>query len=285
VTPHPNVTLIGVGLIGGSIGQALRARRLAGRVVGVGRDPGRLEEARRLGAIDEGATDLARAVAAADVVVVCTPVDRIAAEARRAAALAPGHALVTDAGSTKARIVAEVEADPRARAAFVGAHPIAGSERNGVAHARPDLFDGRPCALTPTDRTPPDRLGRARAFWSSIGCTLVELDPESHDRALAATSHLPHVVAAALASAAGADRLDLAAGAYRDTTRVAAADPALWTAIFLENRAPLLDALDRLDAQLDAFRRALRDADAPALLDWWRSARENRLRFERPKSP
>jgi prephenate dehydrogenase len=162
----------------------------------------------------------------------------IAADARRAAEGGPEDVLVTDAGSTKRRIVAEVEAHPRALAAFVGAHPIAGSERKGVAHARADLFEGRVCVLTPTARTPPERRDRARRFWELLGCRTLEMAPDDHDAALARTSHLPHAVAAALAAAVPAELLALAAGAYRDGTRVAGSDPDLWAGIFLENRRP-----------------------------------------------
>jgi len=276
------VAIIGVGLIGGSIGLALRARGLAGRVVGVGRDRARLEEARRLGAIDEPSTDLAEGVAGADVVVACTPVTRIVADILDASRLGPASALVTDAGSTKRRIVEAVEADPRGLAAFVGAHPIAGSERQGVAHARADLFDGRACVLTPTARTPADRLDRARAFWSSLGCRVFEVDPTEHDARLARTSHLPHAVAAALAASVPPDLLPLAAGAYRDGTRVAGADAALWAGIFRENRRPVLDALDAFEGHLARFRAALEADDAASLLAWWDEARANRDRFETP---
>ena len=270
--------MVGVGLIGGSIGRALRERSLAGEVVGVGRNPETLLEAVRLGAIDRATTDLAVGVDGADVVVVCSPVHQIAALAVRSAAAAP-HALVTDAGSTKRTIVESVEADARGRAAFVGAHPIAGSERSGAAHSDGNLFVGRACVLTPTRRTPPDRLARARSFWSALGCRLVETDPGAHDQSLALTSHLPHAVAAALAATVPAEALGLAAGAYRDGTRVAGADPALWSAIFRENRAPLLQALDRFEHELGAFREALLDDDPTPLLAWWAAARERRAGF------
>jgi prephenate dehydrogenase len=274
------VAIVGVGLIGGSIGLALREKRLAGRVVGIGRDVSKLEEAQRLGAIDDYETDLAEGVADAEVAVVCTPVTRIVEDILAAARLGSDSILVTDAGSTKSRIVEGVERDHRGRAAFVGAHPIAGSERQGVAYARADLFEGRSCVLTPTPLTPPDRLERARSFWSSLGCRLFEVDPVGHDERLALTSHLPHAVAAALAASVPPDLLPFAAGAYRDGTRVAGADAALWAGIFRENRRPVLEALDEFEAQLAAFREALEADDLASLVAWWDSAKERRLRFE-----
>ena len=274
------VAIVGVGLIGGSVGLALRARGLADEVIGIGRNEAKLSEARRLGAIDTGVTDLSRGVGRADVVVVCTPVARIAHDVRDAAAHAHGGVLVTDAGSTKARIVEEVERDEQARRVFVAAHPIAGSERQGVAHGRADLFDRRACVLSPTPRTPLDRLERARGFWAGLGCRLIEMEPAAHDEALALTSHLPHAVAAALAASVPPEVLALAAGAYRDVTRVAGADPSLWTAIFRANRDPILHALAAYQSQLETFKHALTGDDERALQQWWEAARERRRRFD-----
>ena len=274
------VAVVGVGLIGGSVGLALRSRALADRVVGVGRHEVSLAEAARVGAVDEFTTDLTRAVAEADVVVVCTPVTEVALTVRLVAAKGPADVLVTDAGSTKRRIVEDVERDSRARGVFVGGHPIAGSERKGAAFADATLFNGRACVLTPTPRTPADRLRRAREFWAALGCRVVELDPAAHDEALALTSHLPHAVAAALAASVPAEALGLAAGAYRDGTRVAGSDAALWSGIFRENRDPLLHALDRFSDELSEFRRALEAGDDPAVLAWWSAARSRRGRFD-----
>jgi prephenate dehydrogenase len=279
------VAIVGVGLIGGSIGLALRAKGLAERVVGTGRNHLMLDEARRLGAIDEGTTDPARGVAGAEVAVVCTPVMRIADDVRLAAEHGPGSILVTDAGSTKRRIVETVERDARSRAVFVAGHPIAGSERKGVTHAQADLFEGRVCVLTPTERTPADRLDRARAFWSRLGCRIVETDPAAHDEALALTSHLPHAVAAALAAAVPVEVLTLVGGAYRDGTRVAGSDAALWAGIFRENRAPVLQALARFQDQLAHFRHALESDDEEALRAWWDAAKARRSRFEAQNTP
>jgi prephenate dehydrogenase len=274
------VAIVGVGLIGGSIGLAVRARKAAKEVVGVGRDAARLDHAVRLGALDRGTTDLGEGVAAADVVVVCTPVNRVAEDVRRSAQTAPASVLVTDAGSAKRRIGDLVERHAESSSVFVGAHPLAGSERNGVSHARADLFDGRPCILTPTPRTRADRLQRAQAFWSGIGCRIVEMGPAEHDEVLAYTSHLPHAVAAALASSVPAEWLTLAAGAFRDGTRVAASDTELWTAIFRDNRGPLLKALDSLQEQLAGFKYALMTDDEEAIRRFWDKGRLRRDLFD-----
>jgi prephenate dehydrogenase len=253
--------------------------------VGVGRDRRRLEEARERGAIDLGTTDLAEGVSEASVVVVCTPVDRLADMLIEAAKSAPEDVLLTDAGSTKLSLVKRMEAAPQTCSRFVGAHPVAGSERSGVSNARADLFEGQTCVLTPTSLTPADRLERARAFWSGVGARLVEMPPDRHDEALASTSHLPHVAASALASAIDPAVLEVAAGAYRDGTRVAGADPDLWTAIYLENRRPLIDALDLYLARLTEFRDALADADSDRLRRLSAQGREHRAAFDRPEDP
>ncbi len=274
------VAVVGVGLIGGSIGLALRARGLASEVVGVGRDKDALERARARGAIDRGTTELARAVAAADVVVVCTPVDRIAETVRMVAESCPPDALVTDAGSVKRRLVEEIERHPLAADKFIGAHPLCGSEQSGADHARADLFQDRVCVVTPGARSRPDRLARAQAFWSGLGCRVMHLAPGEHDEILAYTSHLPHAVASALAASVPGDWLALAAGAYKDGTRVAAADAALWTAIFRDNRGPLLKAIGQMQERLDAFKFALMTDDEQAIRQCWERAKERRDRYD-----
>ena len=274
------VAIVGVGLIGGSIGLALRSRGLAERVVGVGRDLKTLQQARDRGIIDEATTDMEEGVAEAEVVVVCTPVSRIPHDVRRAAQAVPTGALVTDAGSTKRQIVETIESHLTASDVFVGAHPIAGSERAGAAHARAELLHDRVCVLTPTPRTSADRLQRARDFWGGLGCRMLEMSPTEHDEVLAYTSHLPHAMAAALASAVPAEWLALAAGAYRDGTRVAAADTGLWTAIFRDNRGPLLKALGTLEERVAAFKYAVMTDDEDAIRQWWDQARHRRRLFE-----
>jgi prephenate dehydrogenase len=274
------VAIIGVGLIGGSVGLALRQRGLAAKVVGIGRDRAALENIRRQGVIDGGTTSLEEGVSAAQVVVVCTPVNRIPDDVRRAAEAIGPDALITDAGSTKRQIVEAVERHPRSTSVFVGAHPLAGSERRGATHARDDLFQNRICMLTPTHRTPPEQLRRARTFWASLGCKLVEMSPGEHDEVLAHTSHLPHALAAALASSVPTEWQALAAGAFRDGTRVAAADTGLWTAIFRDNRGPLLKALGHLQQNLDAFKYALMTDDEDAIRRFWDDARRRRSLYD-----
>ena len=167
----------------------------------------------------------------------------------------PG-ALFTDGGSTKGNVLCGVEGRLPAHVRFVPAHPLAGSEKAGAEHARADLFDGRLTILTPTDETDPAAAARVGAFWEALGCRVLSMPPDEHDRALATTSHLPHAAAAGVAGVTPPDWLPLTAGGFRDTTRVAAGDPALWAAIFLANRGPVLRALDDYTRRMAEFRRA-----------------------------
>jgi prephenate dehydrogenase len=255
------LTIVGVGLIGGSIGLAARQRGLARRIRGVGRSQTSLDKALAVGAIDEGFLDLKAGVAGANVAVFCAPVDRIAEQVLQAAPACAQGALLTDAGSTKCRIVTAVEAELPARVAFVGAHPLAGSEKRGPAHAETHLFQGRWTILTPTPSTDPSALQRAQRFWQALGARVRLMNPHEHDRALAVTSHLPHLLASALAGILPPELCDFTATGFRDTTRVAGGDPELWAAIFEHNQALLLDALGPLENRLAEFRAALAGGD------------------------
>ncbi|HEX4143023.1 MAG TPA: prephenate dehydrogenase [Pirellulales bacterium] len=264
------VAIVGVGLIGGSIGLAVTRRGLAQSVVGIGRQPGTLAAARQAGAVAETSLDLATGVAGADLVLVCTPVGRIAADVV-AAAEHLTSALVSDVGSTKAGIVHDVEGQLcpagawRRGVRFLGGHPIAGSEQKGNAHARADLFDGRACVLTPTVKTNPSDAQKLAEFWSALGARVVKMSPADHDRALAAISHAPHVVAAALAAATPPADIALAGGGWLDATRIAAGDASLWQQILLANPANVLAAIDAFESKLAALRSAIERHDAGGL--------------------
>lgn len=261
------LTIVGVGLIGGSIGLAAKRHRLARRILGAGRQSPTLERARTLGAIDEVATDYLAAVQASDVVVFCTPVDRIAEQVLAAGAVGRPGTLLTDAGSTKAAIVEAVEGRLPAGVTFVGSHPLAGSEKRGPEHARADLFDGRLVIITPTATTPTAAVERTQAFWEALGARVRLMSPAEHDAALAVTSHLPHLVASALAGVLPDSLSELTATGFRDTTRVASGDPELWTGIFEQNRRAVLDSLTLLTERLGAFRQALDSRNHEALHD------------------
>lgn len=256
------VAIVGVGLIGGSIGKALQSRRLAERIIGVGRTPTSLDDARRSGAVTEVTTDLAAAVATAELVVVAAGV-AVIPELLDAidAAVEPGTLLV-DAGSAKARIVAAWERRRRSRRGrFVGGHPLAGSHRRGPAAADPALFAGRVAIVTPAPRTPPGDVTDAGSFWAALGATVFVMSPKEHDRILAVTSHAPHMIAAAVAAATPPAVRRFTAGGWRDTTRIAAGDPELWADIILENPGNVADALRRIAAETGKMLAAIEAGD------------------------
>jgi len=257
------LTLVGLGLLGGSVAKAARVVGLAREIVAVGRRRESLEPALRDGAVDLITTDVGEGVAGADFCVLATPVATLTALLPSVWRAAPDGAVITDVGSTKAGIVSGAEALARARPlAFVGSHPMAGSEQSGYGAARVDLFRGATVILTPTERTPPEALKRAAEFWEALGGRVSMLDPAAHDRAVAAISHLPHLIADALVDAVGrldSRFLDFAARGFKDTTRIAASDPRVWREIFQENRSALgvalcafRQALDHLEALIDA---------------------------------
>jgi prephenate dehydrogenase len=268
------ITVIGVGLIGGSVGLAARARRLARRVVGVGRDPRTLSRAVELGAIDSFFTRIPEGVAGSGLVVVCTPVDRIVEVIRTAVDHCRG-ALFTDAGSVKGGLYRAVHECLPDGSEYVPAHPLAGAEKAGVEHARADLFENRVTIVT-TDAVDADASERVEAFWAALGSRIVRMDADEHDRVLASTSHLPHAVASGVAISTPVGYLPLSAGGFRDVTRIAAGDPQLWTAIFQANREPVLAALRGFTEQLNEFRRCLETGDGAGLVKWLSDAKQVR---------
>lgn len=262
---------MGVGLIGGSIGLALRARRLAECVIGAGSRPATLDAALELGAITEIAADVRAAAARAELIVVCAPVGHIVEQVRAMAPHCRAGTLITDAGSTKAQIVHELSDAAAADSAwpgevvFIGSHPLAGTEKKGPRHATAELFANRTVVITPTPAAEESACVRLTEFWSSLGAGVVRMSADEHDRALALTSHLPHLVAAAVAGGTPAEFVPLTAGGWRDLTRIAAGDPALWRQILLANRANLQSAVDDLIGRLAEWRGALETADAEKL--------------------
>jgi prephenate dehydrogenase len=270
------ITIVGAGLIGGSLGMAVKQRGLARTVRGLGRRQASLDHARTLGTIDEGFVEPAPALQDADVVVYCTPVDHIAEQVLAHAPLCPAGALLTDAGSTKATIVAAVEGRLPGNVAFVGSHPLAGSEKRGPEHADADLFAGRWTVVTRTPRTDPAALARVSSLWQAVGARVTVMTPADHDSALAVTSHLPHLVAAALAGTLPAELAHLTASGFRDTTRIAGGDPELWAAIFTHNRDAVLQALAPFADRLSRFQTALAASDWPAVEALLRQAKKVR---------
>jgi prephenate dehydrogenase len=267
------VAIVGTGLIGASVG--LAARRAGHDLSGWDADPSALAAAAERGAV-EPAASAAEAVAGAELVVVAAPVTALAGEVRAALAAAP-EATVTDVGSTKHSVVEAVD-DPR----FVGGHPVAGAEVRGPAGAHAELFDGATWFLTPGATTEPERYRALHAFVSELGARPVAIDAEAHDRLLALTSHLPHALANLLLNQAGTTSVEghtalgAAGASFRDMTRVAGANPRIWIDIFLENAAPLSEALAEHRRRVEQLERALANGDAGFLARWIGESVEHR---------
>ena len=280
------IAILGPGLIGGSI--ALALRRLGGSHVTLwARRPEAVGEVIAAGCADAATADLAAAVEDADLVVLCVPVGAMPGLAAALATAIRGDCVVTDVGSVKAPLLAELRPIFRGHGRFVGSHPMAGSEHTGLAAARANLFDGTTCIVTPEPDTDAAALGAVRDFWKSIGCRVIELPAAEHDECVALVSHLPHLLAAALMNTVAQKNehaFRVVGPGFRDTTRVASGPPAMWREILRENSAAVLPAIDALIAKLAEFRQILALAgDGREIHDLLAVARATRERITFPK--
>lgn len=272
-------------MLGGSLGLALKRRRLAGSVVGFVRRAASVAECEKRGAVDLATRDLRRAVAGAELVVLCTPIAQMGPLVRQMLpALAKG-AMITDVGSVKGSVVRDLEPlSAKAGAHFVGSHPMAGSEKMGVEAACAELFEGAVCVVTPTRKSNRVSLRKVEELWGSVGARVIRLAPEAHDELVSRSSHLPHVVAAELANlvlGAGQPKAQarLCANGFRDSTRIASSAPEMWRDIALANRQNLARALGTFIEGLQAFRRALKKGDTRVIASFFEDAKRRRDRW------
>jgi prephenate dehydrogenase len=282
------VTLVGVGLLGGSLGLAIKQRRLAPKVDGFVRRSVSIGECEKLGVVDHATRDLGRAVEHADLVILCTPLGQMRETAlKMLPALKPG-AIVTDVGSVKGSVVEELESlIAGASAFFVGSHPMAGGEKTGVAAARADLFENAICIVTPTSSSNKDAVARVDGFWAALGARVLKMSPGTHDDLVSRSSHLPHVVAAELAnyvlSPAHPDEQALVcANGFRDTTRIASGSPEMWRDIALANRKNLARVLGVFIEDLQEFSLALEKGDVKAVEEFFEKAKQRRDKWCNP---
>ncbi len=285
--PFRRLAIIGVGLIGGSLARALRRAGKRLEIVGYGRNHLNLQRALELGVIDRFETRIADAVQGADMIVVAVPVGSMAKVLRELAPHVAAEAVVTDVGSTKGSVIDDARgALGELLPQFVPGHPIAGNERRGVEASTAGLFEDRAVLLTPVAETRPVALARVRAMWQTTGARVIEMDAGRHDRILAATSHLPHVLAFALVDTLA--RMDdseeifnYAAGGFRDFTRIASSDPLMWRDICVANRDAILAALGEYRNGLDAIMQAVERGDGDALMKLFERAKAVRDRAVR----
>ena len=283
-----HVAILGVGLIGGSLARALKRDRFCGTVSGYGRNRATLQKAVDLGVIDSYSTDPAKAVAGAGLVVLATPLSTTEVLCRGISPVLGDDTIITDVGSAKAGVVEAARSGLRAShfANFVPGHPIAGTEKSGVEHSFPQLFDDRLVILTPLPETSIRALELVQAMWDACRARVVKLSVERHDKVLAATSHLPHLLAYALVDCLARmqereEIFEFAAGGFADFTRIASSSPEMWHDICMANRDDLLRALDRFGEHLSGIRQSIEKGDSRRLLDIFTRAKKARDEFGR----
>jgi len=276
------LAVIGTGLIGGSFALALREAGAVERIVGIDSDPANLELALSMGLVDEIYEDACAGVAGADVVFISVPVCSIAAVLRLIApALSPG-CIVTDGGSVKAAIVSQCDALIPSLCSFVGGHPIAGTEHSGAAAAFAGLYKGKRCVITPGLTSHADAIDTVARLWEAAGTVVCKMEAGHHDRIFAEISHLPHAIAYTLVHAVGTadvegeNVLSYTAGGFRDFTRIASSDPAMWRDISLMNKEALLASIDGFTASLAELRRRIDCDDSSGLTEFFTTAKKFR---------
>ena len=277
------MALIGLGLIGSSISHAARRGGLVASVSGTARSPETRQTAMRLGLVDEVHESAAAAVQGADLVVLCVPVGSCGAVAQQIAAHVSEGAIITDVGSVKGSVVADVAPHLPPHVAFIPGHPIAGTENSGPEAGFAELFDDRWCILTPPSGSPPERVAQLKRFWEGLGSNVDVMTPEHHDMVLAITSHLPHLIAYNIVNTADhlervadAEVIKYSAGGFRDFTRIAASDPTMWRDVFLNNKEAVLEMLGRFSEDLSNLQRAIRFGDGDTLYKLFTDARRIR---------
>jgi prephenate dehydrogenase len=274
------LSILGVGLLGGSIGLALKKSLSSCKIVGYGHRPQTLESALKVGAIHEYTSDPTQAVRDCDVAILCTPVGTFEKLLKQ---IAPGlkeGAIVTDVGSTKRSVVKMGEMVLPSGTHFVGSHPMAGSEKRGVEYAREDLFSGALCITTPMRHTDPAALRSIESLWTTLGMRVTRLSPDDHDRLLCDVSHLPHALAAALVMMQPSQGPLLAGKGFHDTTRIAAGDPGLWRDIFMDNRDNLRISMSKLRSQIDQLESLLASGDSRAIEEFLDAAAKRRALYD-----
>ena len=276
------ITLVGVGLLGGSLGLTIKKKGLADKVDAYVRRAASVAECSRMGAVDHATRDLAQAVEGADVVILCTPIAQMRAlVAQMQSTLKPG-AIVTDVGSVKGTVVQELEPlIAQAGGHFVGSHPMAGAEKMGVGAARADLFENTICIVTPTPRSRSSAVQQVEEFWRNVGCRPIRLTPEVHDELVSRASHLPHVVAAGLANYVLSpmhpkEQALVCAQGFRDTTRIASGSPEMWRDIALANRQNLARVLGVFIEDLREFQITLEQEDSASITEFLEKAKQRR---------
>ena len=271
------VAIIGTGLLGGSIGLAIRKKRLANEVVGVSRTERSLRLAKKMGAIDRGAARIPQAVRGADLVILATPISAMHPIARQVASHVKPGCLVTDVASTKQQVIRDLEQVFPSNVFFVGSHPLAGREKTGVTHATADLFRGAPCFVVSTRRSSSKSIQKISRFWKALGASVIRIDANRHDEVVSKVSHLPHIAATLLVLSAS--RSPWVGSGFLDTTRIASSDPSMWRDILLSNRQDVARSLNLLERHAKRLRHLIEQGDGTKILKTFKQAKRLRDRW------
>ena len=276
------VTIVGVGLLGGSLGRALRERKLAARVIGCVRRRESIAECRRARAVDVATLNFTDGVADADLIVLCTPIAQMTSLFKQLLPHLKRGAIVTDVGSVKGGVVQDLESlAAKAGVHFIGGHPMAGSEKMGVLASRADLYQGAVCIVTPTKKSNRRALLAVEKLWKAVGTRVLRLTPEVHDQLTARSSHLPHLLASqlvnhVLSEKAPSEQASLCATGFRDTTRIASGSPEMWRDIAVANRRNLSKDLGQFISELQRLQKFVNKGDGKALARFFELAKQRR---------
>jgi len=270
------ITIIGLGLIGGSLALAIKKNKLAREIIGVSRRKSTINHAICNRIVDTATLDLKKGVEDSEFIIIAAPVLKIIEIARRIAPFLKKGAILTDAGSTKKYIVRNIESVMPKGIYFVGSHPLAGSEKSGVKYSDKDLFKGAICIVTRTGWVNANALDKVKRFWAGLGMKVIIMKPDEHDRIVSRLSHLPHAASAGLVNSAGKVDMKFAAGGFKDTTRIASGEPELWKDIFLTNRENLIKDIKVFKKELSKIEMALKNKNQAGLLELLRSAKDKR---------
>ncbi len=279
----PKITIVGLGLIGGSLGLALKKGEISKEIWGVVRREESVKEALAVKAVDHATLSMEEGVREADLIFICTPVESIIEKIKDITPLVKDQAIVTDVGSSKQSIVLAGEKYLGKNAFFIGGHPMAGSEKSGLDAARDNLFENAQYILTPTEITNLQAYKKLHSLLNRLGANVIAIDPENHDRFVANISHLPHILSAALINLVNRqpnekeNLLMLAAGGFRDVTRIAAGNPKMWLEICLENKAAIIEALEGLENEINLFKQSIKNNNQESLFKLFKEAQQTRL--------
>ncbi len=271
------ISIVGVGLIGGSIGLAIKKKKIAAEVTGIGRRRSSIAKAVKLGAVSSATLDVKKGVEKSDLIIVCTPVNIAVSKIKECARYAKPGAVIMDVTSVKAPIVEKAEAVCRKnKIFFVGAHPMAGLEESGVSAAKADLFKGAVCIITPTKSTNPKAFSKVRRFWSLLGSKIEIMPAGKHDAAVALISHLPHLIAYTICACADAESLKLAGPGFKDMTRIAKSNPVMWHDIFMANKKGIIESKNAFDREMNNLKNFISKGNSKSLFKTLSAAKRKR---------